>query len=405
MDSQPTADRNAPAGAFTGAHLAVVGAGLMGTQIACLLARLSGSPPPTVTVVSRRQSTLDASRRRAERYAAELTGNGVPGPDAAAVMGGRGVAGPDAAADIGGQRSAGPDAAADIGGRKGAGPDAPAEADDPSDAGRDAAALLGRLRYTTDLGAVAGASFVVESVVEDASVKQEVFRRLDQLLPAEVVLSSNTSALPVAECAGSGLRHPERVLISHFVQPAHIVPVVEVVLGPQTSAAAADRARALWRALGLIPVTMRRDEPGFLINRLQHALVREAVRLLAEGLASAEDIDAAVQYGLAPRFVTAGPLRQRDVNGLAMHVRVASRLWPELDTDNGAAVALGHLQRLVETGAVGLENGRGFYDWQGADPEAVRQTLDRQLAGLVAASRRLVPPWSGGSVGEPGDRQ
>jgi 3-hydroxybutyryl-CoA dehydrogenase len=115
--------------------------------------------------------------------------------------------------------------------------------------------------------------------------------------------------------------------------------------------------------------------------------------LLAEGLASAEDIDAAVQYGLAPRFVTAGPLRQRDINGLGMHVRVASRLWPELDTSDGAAVALGYLRNLVETGALGLENGRGFYDWQDAEPDDVRQTLDHQLADLVAVSRKLAPPW------------
>ena len=111
--------------------------------------------------------------------------------------------------------------------------------------------------------------------------------------------------------------------------------------------------------------------------------MREAVRLLAEGLATAEDIDAAVQYGLAPRFITAGPLKQRDVNGLAMHVRVASRLWPELDTPDGAAVALGHLRGLVGGRRLGIENGRGFYRWEGRDPDAVRETLDDQLLELI----------------------
>jgi 3-hydroxybutyryl-CoA dehydrogenase len=138
-----------------------------------------------------------------------------------------------------------------------------------------------------------------------------------------------------------------------------------------------------------VPLLMQRDEPGFLINRLQHALVREAVRLLAEGLASAEDIDAAVQYGLAPRFITAGPLKQRDVNGLPMHIKVATRLWPELDTPNGAAVALGHLKAIVDSGAKGLENGRGFYDWSGRDAEAVRATLDEQLLDLVGRAMAL----------------
>jgi 3-hydroxybutyryl-CoA dehydrogenase len=134
---------------------------------------------------------------------------------------------------------------------------------------------------------------------------------------------------------------------------------------------------------------MQRDEPGFLINRLQHALVREAVRMLAEGVATAEDIDAAVQYGLAPRFITAGPLKQRDVNGLAMHVKVATRLWPELDTPDGAAVALGYLRKIVDSGAVGLENGRGFYDWEGKPAEDVRAMLDDQLMQLTRASMAL----------------
>jgi 3-hydroxyacyl-CoA dehydrogenase len=93
-----------------------------------------------------------------------------------------------------------------------------------------------------------------------------------------------------------------------------------------------------------------------------------------------------VQYGLAPRFITAGPLKQRDVNGLAMHVKVATRLWPELDTPDGAAVALGHLKKIVDSGAVGLENGRGFYDWSGRAADDVRATLDEQLMRLTKAA-------------------
>jgi 3-hydroxybutyryl-CoA dehydrogenase len=311
------------------ARAAVIGAGLMGTGIAIVLA----TGIPAVVVMSRTQGSLDRSRRRAERYAADLERHGLlPLP---------------------------------------------------------AGVLLERLQYTRSLeDAAVGSEFVAESITEDAAAKQEVFRRLDALLPPPVVLSSNTSALPVAEFAAA-VRYPERVLISHFIQPAHVVPVLEVVRGPLTSPEAVDRTLALWRALGRLPLLMQRDEPGFLINRLQHALVREAVRLLAEGLASAEDIDAAVQYGLAPRFITAGPLKQRDVNGLAMHIRVATRLWPELDTPDGAAVALSYLRRLVDSGAVGLEGGRGFYDWSGRDPEEVRRTLDEQLLGLVRAALAL----------------
>jgi len=308
---------------------AVIGAGLMGTGIALILA----TGVPHVGVMSRTQESLDRARRRVEGYATALEGHGLlPIP---------------------------------------------------------AEAALTRLHFTTSLEeALAGAGFVEESIDEDAAAKRTLYAQLDALLPQSAVLSSNTSALPIAEFSGE-VKHRDRLIISHFVQPAHVVPALDVVRGADTSQETVDRTLALWRALGRLPLLMQRDEPGFLINRLQHALVREAVRMLAEGLATAEDIDAAVQYGLAPRFITAGPLKQRDVNGLAMHVKVASRLWPELDTPDGAAVALGYLQKIVDTGAVGLENGRGFYDWGDRPADGIRRTLDDQLMQLTKASMAL----------------
>lgn len=305
---------------------------MMGTGIALILA----TGIERVGVTSRTQESIDRSRRRVARYAADLQAHGLlPLPAETAIE---------------------------------------------------------RLHFTTSLEeAVEGAGFVEESIVEEAGAKRSLYRQLDTLLAPPAILSSNTSALPIAEFVGATgeVRHPERVIISHFVQPAHVVPALDVVRGPLTSQETVDRTVAMWRALGRLPLLMQRDEPGFLINRLQHALVREAVRLLAEGLATAEDIDAAVQYGLAPRFITAGPLKQRDVNGLGMHVKVATRLWPELDTHDGAAVALGHLKKIVDSGALGLENGRGFYDWGGKPADDVRQTLDAQLMALTRASMEL----------------
>lgn len=308
---------------------AVIGAGLMGTGIGVIMA----GGIEHVTLMSRNEASLERSRRRAAQFAAVLDRHRLlPLP---------------------------------------------------------VEQVLARLHYTTSLETAAeGAGFVEESVSEDGPTKREVFRRLDALLPPPVVLSSNTSALPVREFS-AGVTAPERVIVSHFVQPAHAVPVLDVVRGEHTSDTTVAMTLSLWRQLGRLPVLMQRDEPGFLINRLQHALVREAVRLLAEGLATAEDIDTATQYGLAPRLITAGPLKQRDVNGLPMHVRVAARLWPELDTPDGAGVALGYLKRLVDSGAQGLENGRGFYDWSGRDPETVRQTLDDQILSLTRAALEM----------------
>jgi len=243
--------------------------------------------------------------------------------------------------------------------------------------------VLGRIRTTTSLeDAAEGAAFVVESVFEDLEAKREVFARLDACTTGETILASNTSSLPITQLA-EGLEGPERVVGSHFVQPGHIVPVVEVIGGERTTAEVVERTCAVWHGLRKMPLRVRRDVPGFLVNRLQHALIREAVSLLTQGVADAEDIDAAVAFGLAPRFTTAGPLEQRDINGLGMHVRVARYLWKELG--DGWQEPLAYLERMVEQGEVGLEAGKGYYDWTGKDPDAVRREKDELLLGRTKA--------------------
>ena len=297
---------------------AVVGAGLMGTQIGLVLAMGSRE----IALMSRHQETLDRALDRLGRYAEDLARHGI---------------------SYGGS---------------------PEE-------------VLGRIRTTKSLeDAVEGAEFVVESVFEDLEVKQEVFARLDASTPEETILASNTSSLPITGLA-EGLERPERVVGSHFVQPAHIVPVVEVIGGRRTTDEIVERTCTIWRGLRKMPLRVRRDVPGFLVNRLQHALIREAVSLLAQGVADAEDIDAAVSLGLAPRFTTAGPLEQRDINGLGMHVRVARYLWKELG--DGWQEPLAYLEGMVERGELGLEVGRGYYDWTGKDPDAVRREKDELL--------------------------
>ena len=248
--------------------------------------------------------------------------------------------------------------------------------------------VTGRIRTTTDLGeALEGASFVVESIPEDLEQKQLLFRRMDELAPLDAVLASNTSGLPITQIAARAMnRH--RIVGSHFVQPAHIVPVVEVVRGQDTSEDVFERTCAIWERLNKIPLRVNRDIPGFLVNRLQHALIREAVRLLASGVASAAEIDMAVQLGLAPRFTTAGPLKQRDINGLDTHARVARHLWPTLD---GWQEALAYVQQMVTSGETGLEAGKGYYDWSDTDPVGVRREKDRQL---LRRTREVMADWA-----------
>ena len=307
---------------------AVVGAGLMGGQIALILALGS----KRTSLMSRRQASLDAAVASLRRYADDLHRH-------------------DAL-----------------------------NGESPDD-------VLSRIHTTTDLtAALDGSAFVVESITEDLDAKQDLFATMVDQAP-DALLASNTSGLPITQLATKS-SDGSRIAGSHFVQPAHIVPVVEIIRGDGTSDGTMDRITDIWRGLGRFPIRVERDIPGFLVNRLQHAVIREAVTLLASGVARAEDIDAAFQLGLAPRFTTAGPLQQRDINGLKMHVKVAGHLWQTLD---GWKEPLAYLQEMVERGDIGLASGKGYYDWAGQDPDSVRSDKDAQLLERTA---QVMADWA-----------
>lgn len=254
--------------------------------------------------------------------------------------------------------------------------------------GETAAAVVDRIRTTTDVeDAVSGVDFVVESISENLEGKQALFEQMDAIAPRETVLASNTSGLPITTL-GERMTHQDRIGGSHFVQPGHIVPVVEVIRGDKTSDQTMDRSCEVWERLGRLTVRVNKDGPGFLINRLQHAIIREAVHLLVTGVADAESIDLAVQLGLSPRFTTAGPLKQRDINGLKMHVSVAGHLWKEL---GGWEEPLAYLQAMVERGETGLDAGKGYYDWTGQDPTAVRSEKDEEL---IRRTEQVMADWN-----------
>ncbi|MDA0746526.1 MAG: 3-hydroxyacyl-CoA dehydrogenase NAD-binding domain-containing protein [bacterium] len=247
--------------------------------------------------------------------------------------------------------------------------------------------VLTRIRTTTNLeDALDGTQFVVESITEDLESKQSLFQQMDALTPPETLLASNTSGLPITQLA-QHVQHKSRIAGSHFVQPGHIVPVVEVIRAEHTSDATMDRIADIWQGLGRLPLRVNHDIPGFLVNRLQHAVIREAVHLLSSGVADAASIDLAFRLGLAPRFTTAGPLEQRDINGLNMHVRVASHLWQTL---GGWQEPLAYLKAMVERGETGLEAGKGYYDWSDKDPQTVRANQDEQL---LRRTRQVMEDW------------
>ena len=240
----------------------------------------------------------------------------------------------------------------------------------------DAQAALARLRPTASLvDAVGDADFVMEAVFEDIDVKQQVLSEIDRVAPPRTVLASNTSGLDVNRM-GPATNRPDRVIVAHFSNPPHIIPVVEVVKGDQTSEETVGLTVDLLRKVGKYPVVLRRHIAGFIWNRLQYAMFREAVGIVEKGIASPEDIDMVVKLGLGRRYTTIGPLETADINGLALFHQIAQYLYPELDDSKGPHPV--H-SRLIEEGANGVVAGRGFHDWSDGKADAARQRRDDEL--------------------------
>jgi len=175
---------------------------------------------------------------------------------------------------------------------------------------------------------VAEADLVVETIVEDVDAKRRLLGRVEWHAP-EAVLATNTSSLRIADLAVA-LRRPERFAGLHFLKPAHLTAVVEVIPGPATSPQAVDALTALAAAMGKAPLVVRDDVPGFIWNRIQFAVLRECLHMLEAGVADAADIDAAVSDGLAPRWMAAGPLATADLGGLGTFARISAELFPHL---------------------------------------------------------------------------
>lgn len=229
-----------------------------------------------------------------------------------------------------------------------------------------------------------GVRLAIECVTERLDVKQQVFRALDAAAPAGLPLCSNSSGLPITRisegCASRG-----RMLGLHFFMPAHLVPAVEVIRGEHTGEDAARRASDIMRAVGKKPVQVRRDIPGFLANRIQHALMREAIALVDEGFASAEDVDIAVRYGFGFRYIAAGPLLQKDLAGIDIHCAAAASIYPHLRNDGEPARLM---RDLVARGDYGVKapSRKGFYDW---DEASIAREQARYKAALAKAMQIL----------------
>ena len=223
-------------------------------------------------------------------------------------------------------------------------------------------------------------TLVIEAIPEDLLLKKRLFADLDRWLPPSTLLCTNTSGLSISAIADS-LTHPARVCGMHFWNPPHLIPLVEVVRGAETSDATLRRAHALLTAAGKTPVIVRKDVPGFVGNRLQHALQREAMSLVAHGIADAEDIDLVVTQGFGRRLGVVGPLAICDLAGLDLVLDVDRYLLRDLEDSPEPSPVL---EDLVAAGHIGVATGKGFREWT---PEATEATIARRDAALIAALR------------------
>lgn len=237
-----------------------------------------------------------------------------------------------------------------------------------------------RVRMTTSADeALVAAELVVETIVEELEPKRDLLVRAEELAAPDAVLTTNTSSLPLAPLAVA-LRRPERFAGLHWLNPPELVELVEVVGAKDTGSATIDALVDWMQQLGKEPVVVRRDVPGFVANRLQYALLREAYALVDEGVCSFEEVDRAVVHGLGSRWAAIGPFETMDLAGLDVHAAVAANLWPELASGHEPSQAIAEV---LEAGALGVKNGRGLRgDYAEADAEMLKERRNRVLRGL-----------------------
>jgi 3-hydroxybutyryl-CoA dehydrogenase len=310
--------------------VAVVGAGTMGSGIGLSFA-LAGC---AVRVTARRPASLDAGRRGTEASLELLAANG----------------------------------------RVGA---------------AQAGAAAERIAFTTDLdAAVTDAGLVVETISEELEAKRDVLARAERSAGEDAVLATNTSSLSV-DALADALARPERFAGFHWFNPPELIELVEVVSGTRTAPATAAALIGWARRVGKSPVHVRGDVPGFIVNRLQYALVREAYALVGAGICTYAEVDDAVKASIGPRWAAIGPFETFDLAGLDVHLAVAEQLFPDLDASTEPPA---DLRELVAQGALGCKSGRGLYgDYREDEITALIERRAAVLAELARLRDRLTP--------------
>jgi 3-hydroxybutyryl-CoA dehydrogenase len=243
---------------------------------------------------------------------------------------------------------------------------------------------LQRITTTTNMTkAVENADFVVEAAIENLQIKQKIFKDLDAACPPETILATNTSVISITEIAAD-TKHKERVVGTHFWNPPYLIPLVEVVRGDGTSDQTMDRTMDLLKRVGKHPVRVNKDVPGFVGNRLQHALWREAVSIVEHGIADAATVDECIKYGFGLRLPVLGPMENADLVGTDLTLAIHNYILKHLEKSPDASPLL---KDLVDRGDLGFKSGKGFQKWSDEDIKKVQQGLKTYLLKVTAQSK------------------
>ncbi|MEN3343106.1 MAG: 3-hydroxybutyryl-CoA dehydrogenase [Actinomycetota bacterium] len=240
----------------------------------------------------------------------------------------------------------------------------------------------GALRFETDLAAALdGADLVLEAVPERLELKHEVFPQLEAAVGPEAILASNTSGIPITKIA-TVCRHPGRVVGMHWSNPPHLIPMIEVIPGEQTSPQTVEAASELVRRLGYHPV-VEKEVAGFVENRILYAILRECLDLVDRGIIDPEGLDLNVRWGIGYKLAVIGPMELLDMAGLDIYNAVGSYLNQDLSTSGEVSSTI---RDLIEQGRLGMKTGGGIYDYT---PEQIDELRAQRAAKLVAVRKAL----------------
>lgn len=246
--------------------------------------------------------------------------------------------------------------------------------------GNQKADVMARIVPTTDYSdALTEANFAIESIVENLKVKQAVWQKAEHYLSDQTIMATNTSGLsPTA--IQSSLRHPENFVVAHFWNPAQLMPLVEVVPGEQTADDTVKTTIELMNHIGKHAVALKKESPGFVGNRIQLAVLREAFKIVDDGIASPEAVDDIIKYSLGRRWSILGPIASADLGGLDVFENISGYLYDDLANNTGTDPIL---KKMVDQGDLGYKSGKGFYNWQGDLGQKAVASRDKMLLKML----------------------